>query len=282
MSDLRSAPAASAPAESARERLAAADALAGAAPLVFALGLSAHGVRETPEHAHARGQLFGAHRGLLSVGTGRGRWLVPASDAVWVPPHRPHSLRSHGPAFDGWSVYVAEAACAALPAEPCALAVSPLLRAAVARAAQWPSAAALDPAQERLAQVLLDEIALACASGGPDRLGLPMPQDPRLLRVARALADQPADPRGLAAWAELAHLSERSLTRHFAAETGYSLLQWRQRARLLRALERLAAGEAVTTVALELGYDSVSAFAAMFRRHLGAAPTHYLRGLHGG
>lgn len=260
----------------ARERLDAAE-----APWLLALRLSAQGVRETPEHAHARGQLFGARRGLLSVGTDRGVWLVPASDAVWVPPQRPHSLRSHGPAFDGWSVYVAPAECAALPSEPCALTVSALLRAAVERAAQWPADTAWPPAQDRLARVLLDEIALAAAGAGPDRLGLPMPHDPRLLRVARALADRPADPRGLAAWAEVAHLSERSLTRRFAAQTGYSLVQWRQRARLLRALERLAAGEAVTAVALELGYDSVSAFAAMFRRHLGASPSQYLRGLQG-
>ena len=259
----------------ARARLDAAD-----APFVLAVSLRAPGVRDTPEHAHARGQLFGAHRGLLSVGTGRGRWLVPASDAVWVPPHQPHSLRSHGAGFSGWSVYVAEADCAALPAQPCALAVSPLLREAVARAAGWPAGKALDPAQARLARVLLDEIALACADAGrPDRLGLPLPQDPRLLRIACALADAPQDDRGLAAWADWAHLSERSLSRRFARETGYSLLQWRQRARLLQALERLAAGEAVTTVALALGYDSVSAFTALFRRHLGAAPSRYLRGL---
>jgi AraC-like DNA-binding protein len=50
---------------------------------------------------------------------------------------------------------------------------------------------------------------------------------------------------------------------------------WRQQMRLLRALEKLAAGEAVTTVALDLGYDSPSAFTAMFRRNLGAAPTRY-------
>nr|WP_268828294.1 helix-turn-helix domain-containing protein [Lysobacter gummosus] len=57
-------------------------------------------------------------------------------------------------------------------------------------------------------------------------------------------------------------------------------MQWRQRTRLMRALERLAAGEAVTAVTLDLGYDSVSAFIAMFRRHLGATPTQYLKSLH--
>ena len=264
-------------------------------PVVIAVTMSRAGVRDTAAHRHARGQLFGAHRGLLTVGTAQGRWVVPATDAVWVPPQAEHSLRSHGAAFSGWSVYVAESACAALPAQACALRVSGLLREAVARAVQWSDAQSLDPAQARLARVLLDEIVpggsavgvLASGVLAPDQpgdpaqrpIGLPMPSDPRLLRVAQALADDPADPRSLADWAEFAHLSERSLSRHFAAQTGLSLLQWRQRARLMRALERLAAGDAVTAIALDLGYDSVSAFIAMFRRSLGATPTAYLKRL---
>jgi AraC-like DNA-binding protein len=43
------------------------------------------------------------------------------------------------------------------------------------------------------------------------------------------------------------------------------------------ALPRLAAGEAVTAVALDLGYDSVAAFTTMFRRTMGAAPRAYFR-----
>lgn len=264
-------------------------------PVVIAVTMTRAGVRDTAAHRHARGQLFGAQRGLLTVGTAQGRWVVPATDAVWVPPQAEHSLRSHGAAFSGWGVYVAESACAALPAQACALRVSGLLREAVARAAQWPGDAPLGPVQARLAQVLLDEIAQGepalsgFALDGPALnrpadpaqrpIGLPMPTDPHLLRVAQALADDPADPRGLAEWAAFAHLSERSLSRRFAAQTGQSLLQWRQRARLMRALERLAAGDAVTAIALDLGYDSVSAFIAMFRRSLGATPTAYLKRL---
>ncbi|MGO1070095.1 AraC family transcriptional regulator [Lysobacter sp. CA199] len=260
--------------------LAPARADSGAGPFVIAVTLETRGVRDTAPHRHARGQLLGSYRGLLTVGTELGRWLVPASDAVWLPPQHRHSLRSHGDRFCGWSVYVAEADSAALPAQPCAMRVSGLLREAVARVAAWPPQARLESAQVRLGQVLLDEIAHCHShSRAGERIGLPMPRDPRLQPVALALIEDPADPRGLAEWAALAHLSERSLSRHFSDETGYSLLQWRQRARLMRALERLAAGEAVTTVALDMGYDSASAFIAMFRRHLGASPTQYLDSL---
>ena len=70
---------------------------------------------------------------------------------------------------------------------------------------------------------------------------------------------------------------DSTLTRMFRRETGQSFSAWRQRVRLLEALARLGAGESVTNVALDVGYDSPSAFTAMFRRELGAAPRRYLR-----
>ncbi|BBN56719.1 hypothetical protein TRE132_48440 [Pseudomonas chlororaphis subsp. aurantiaca] len=55
-----------------------------------------------------------------------------------------------------------------------------------------------------------------------------------------------------------------------------SFVQWRQRACVVRALTRLAAGEAVTRIALDFGYDSPAAFSTMFRRVAGQPPSAYL------
>lgn len=52
---------------------------------------------------------------------------------------------------------------------------------------------------------------------------------------------------------------------------------WRQQARLLAALTRLAAKEPVTAVAFDLGYESMSAFIAMFRRATGTTPARYFQ-----
>ncbi|NEU94725.1 helix-turn-helix transcriptional regulator [Bradyrhizobium sp. UFLA 03-164] len=102
-----------------------------------------------------------------------------------------------------------------------------------------------------------------------------MPTDPRLLRVARALADDPADKRRLDDWAILAGSPVRTLTRRFPIETGFSFTEWRQRVRLMRALEMLADEIPVTTIALDLGYETVSAFIALFRRTFGTTPARY-------
>ncbi|MFJ6090858.1 AraC family transcriptional regulator [Pseudomonas chlororaphis] len=238
-------------------------------PLLVAVWQHSPIERQTAAHSHARGQLLGARRGLLSVTAADSQWVVPATHAVWVPPRCEHALRSHGP-FDGWSIYVEPEACHELPAQPRIIATSGLLREAVMRAASWPQGA-LDERQLRIARVILDEL----GSLPVEPFGLPLPVDPRLRRICQALADDLADSRGLEAWAQWAGISPRTLARRFVAETGFAFSQWRQRARLLRALERLAAGDAVTRVALDLGYDNVSAFIAMFRRQFGVTPGRY-------
>jgi AraC-like DNA-binding protein len=54
-----------------------------------------------------------------------------------------------------------------------------------------------------------------------------------------------------------------------------SFSSWRERVRLLSAVEMLAAGTPVITVALDLGYDSPSAFSAMFRKNFGTPPSRF-------
>jgi AraC-like DNA-binding protein len=69
----------------------------------------------------------------------------------------------------------------------------------------------------------------------------------------------------------------KTIQRLFARETGITFGQWRQQARLLHGLERLASGEKVVDTALALGYESPSAFAAMFKRQFGQTPSEFFR-----
>ena len=72
--------------------------------------------------------------------------------------------------------------------------------------------------------------------------------------------------------------SARTLYRRFLKETGITLARWKQQARLLESIRRLAAGTPVTRVAVDLGYESPSAFSTMFRRALGVAPRAFING----
>lgn len=257
------------PADTLETKLRHAVSMADGEPPLIAVTARESVPRESVPHSHPPGQLLGLFSGLLTVRTDAGAWTIPTTHAVWIPSSVTHAARSHGP-FAGWAVYVAPQHCVALPQAPCAIAVPGLLREAVLRAAQW-GAAPLDGARARVAQMLLDEI----ASAPVDPLGLPMPREARLLRIANALTQDPADARTLEQWASWANLAPRTLSRRFAVETGMSLTAWRQRVRLLRSLELLAGGLPVTTVAFDLGYDNVSAFIALFRRTFGTTPGRY-------
>jgi AraC-like DNA-binding protein len=239
-------------------------------PFLAAAELTQREARTMAPHSHARGQLMGALSGLVSVGLDTQQWVVPPTHAIWIPPHCMHSVRSYGP-FSGWSVFITEHRCAQLPGAPRAIRTTPLLREAVRRAATWPGID-LDPAQLRVAEVIVDEL----AASKPESLSLPSPRDPRLARITDALGSDLSDNRRLEEWASWAGVAPRTLSRRFMAETGLSFAQWRQQARLLRALELIADETPVTTIALELGYDNVSAFIDMFRRALGTTPGRYL------
>lgn len=236
--------------------------------IVAGRGVEPAGHRSVP-HRHPEGQLVGAVKGLLTIGTDDNVGVVPAIHAVWIPPHCVHWTRSHG-AMDGWTVYVDERACVTLPPVACRIRTSALLREAIFRAARW-STGPRTAADDRIAGVILDEI----ASLPTESFGLPLPDDPRLLRVAKALVDDPSDQRGVGYWASVASVSERTLGRGFVAETGFHFNAWRQRARLLKALEMLADDVPVNAIALDLGYATASAFIALFRRVFGETPMTY-------
>jgi AraC-like DNA-binding protein len=125
------------------------------------------------------------------------------------------------------------------------------------------------PSEARLARVVVDQ--LETLPTVP--LQLPMPRDDRARRAAERLLLDPGEPIDEAA--RVAGASKRTLERLFRSETAMTLGRWRQRLRLIEALRLLAAGQPVTRVALDVGYDSPSAFITAFRRELGTTPGRY-------
>ncbi|MCT6889449.1 MAG: AraC family transcriptional regulator, partial [Lactobacillus sp.] len=165
-------------------------------------------------------------------------------------------------------------ACSKLPIKPCILELSDLLREAINRTMSWHNSE-LQPEQKRLIAVILDEIRISPQV----ELALPMPKDMRLLKIALALSDNPSDDRNVNEWGVWAGISRRSLTRRFTNETGFNFTQWRQKLRMLKALELLAAGKPITEISLYLGYDNISGFISIFRGNFGVTPGNYQKSM---
>ncbi len=228
---------------------------------------------EHQPHQHAEGQLFTVRSGVVSIEAGGGRWIMPTGCIAWVPPHASHGASVHG-GMTGTSLYFAEDWSRAwMPAALKVVRLTPLL-AALLEVLTSGGDAPTDAVREHYLAVFAD----AFTRQPPQTLFLPMPRDPRLLRMVTMLQAAPDDNTDLDGWAERIGMARRTLTRRFQAETGWSLAQWRQQLRLLGAMERLAAGETVTAVALGMGYASVSSFIAVFRRYTGATPRVYIAG----
>ena len=239
--------------------------------------LLAVGLASVPEdgeqapHRHRKGQLLYATRGVIHCEVDSGVWIVPPQCAVWIPGGLMHSAQGVGEAAC-YCLFVEPAMAPALPAVCCTVAVSPLLRELIAKAAGFPTLAALHGAQERLVLTLLDELAAAPV----EDLHLPMPRNPRLRRLAALLLAQPGDKSTLAEWAGRIGMSERSMTRQSLEELGMSVGRWRRQLHVILALQRLAQGHSVKAVALELGYENTSGFVTMFRKAVGKPPARYL------
>jgi len=225
-----------------------------------------------PTHRHPHPQLIHAAVGVMTVETDDGIWVVPPERAVWVPAFVGHSIRMTGQVALR-TLYLAPSIAPIAGRRCCVVTVSPLLRAAILRAVDFPPTYAGDGAEAHLVAVIVDEIRAARTAP----LHLPMPTDPRARRHAEACRDDPGDRRRLRDWAPHVGASERTLERLFRAEVGRSFGAWRQQARLLRALELLAAGATVTDAALQVGFATPSAFIAMFRRATGTTPARYFR-----
>jgi AraC-like DNA-binding protein len=236
-----------------------------------AVGARYDGGHHVARHRHWRAQFLYAAEGVALVDTDLGNWVVPPERAVWIPAEVAHEVTMLAP-VDLLNLYVAPSAAAALPQACRVVGVSALAASLLREAAELTPSN--DPASREhlIYSLLLLEIARA-----PELpLTVPFPGDPRLAARCRRYLEQPSPHQTIDDWCEELAMSRRSFTRRFRAETGFGFAAWCRQACLLAALPRLAAGVPITTIAFDLGYDSASAFATMFRRTLGAAPSRFL------
>lgn len=220
---------------------------------------------EIDAHRHDDNQIVYAARGVLSVTTAQGRWIAPATRAIWVPAGAVHEHRAYGET---------DLHMVGLPASdnplrldaPAVLAVGPLLRELIIAYTRDPEDTSAE--RRRLRAVLLDQL----RQSPREPVRLPTPRDPRLVAVCALLHADPADPRSLAELGGRVGASDRTLSRLFRAELGMTFPQWRTQLRLHRALILLADRTPVTTVAHRCGWSTASAFIDTFRATFGHTP----------
>ncbi|RKP49775.1 AraC family transcriptional regulator [Pararobbsia silviterrae] len=223
-------------------------------------------------HTHRRAQLLYAIEGVMLIEAQTGRWVVPPTRAVWLDAGLEHTVRMSGN-VKMRTVFVEPGTVDHLPSSSCVVEVHALLRELILAAVEVPFDYAPGSRDALIMHLLLAE--LAAIPRLP--LYLPWPVDTRLRTICDAIMGAPDQAHAVLDWAQAFGIAERTLHRQFHRETGMTFGRWRQHARLFLALERLAHGEKIVDVALDHGYTSQSAFAAMFKKHFGIAPSMFYR-----
>lgn len=225
---------------------------------------------DTDEHAHRRGQFLYAASGVIAVRTPVGAWVVPPARAVWIPAGIPHSVRIVG-AVQARGVLIDTEVHAALSQSCRVVGVPALLRHLLLAAADIPTDYDEGGRDGLLMELLVKEIAAAPLIP----IAVPFPRHAALAALCQAFLEAPCATMHIDQWAVALAMNRRSFTRLFRNETGMSVAEWRQQACVAVTLPKLAAGESITTLAFDLGYETPANFSTMFKRILGVPPSRF-------
>ena len=220
-------------------------------------------------HHSPLAQLIYPSRGTMALYTRGGLWVVPPLRACWLPAYDEHRVAA-STGFEMHSVYCQGALLRRLPARCGIVTVTGLLR-EIIFALDRPR---LDRTTRLLQALFAEEVVLEAAP----RLFLPPLTSPRLRTIETALREDPASGRSLGEWSKMLGTTPRTLARAFDREARMTFTGYRRQARLLAAIRRLADGEAVTSIAIDLGFGATSHFIKVFREATGVTPSRYFSG----
>ncbi|MGI9355316.1 MAG: AraC family transcriptional regulator [Rhizobiaceae bacterium] len=225
-------------------------------------------------HSHRRDQLLYAASGTMRVRTDTHTWIVPPERTLYIPGGVIHSVSMRNP-VEMRTLYIEPKSHPKLPDACIVITPSALLKELIGALLEEPENYFESDRGTWLGQLVLDEL---CRGTTLD-FGIPLPSDPRLLRLCEHLIENPGEVKSLGVYSDLAAASERTMARLFQSELGLGFAAWRQQVRFHNALEHLARGSAVSKVALACGYASASAFTAAFRKNFGYPPSRILHSM---
>ena len=153
--------------------------------------------------------------------------------------------------------------------------ISPLARELIGECRQWgPESGPLSPYARNVFALLADVVCTLAET--PTPCVMPVPTSPELTRAIKLTEETAAAKPTFVEIARATGQSPRALARRVSGELGMTWSEALRRIRIIRAVEALAGTEApVTEIALEVGYNSISAFNAAFRDLTGKSPTEY-------
>lgn len=226
-----------------------------------------------------RHYLLYARAGTMTLEADGKRWTLPPARAAIIPANQPVHVALARP-VDACSVLFDAKVFAAPASGLTVVDMTPLARELIHACSTWTDTSTpLDP----YSRLLFDALAAVVGrlAQRPSLISMPVARSREVAAAVRLAEDRLAAPPDFDAVAQEVGSSSRSLARKLADELGLTWRQTVQRLRMIEAITRLSdAGDVrVTSVALAVGYESLSAFNLAFRELTGTTPTQYRRAL---
>ena len=221
-------------------------------------------------HRHSWGQFLYASKGVLSVVTPTDRYIVPPEQGVWLPPQVSHEVTAITD-VELTSYYFDNTSLTGLPSYCCVLLIDHFLQSLIVESKKCSSTYQ----EGDVDRLLLKLIHAKLCHAQQVSFQLPYPKDSRLLTMLSMMQKEPSKTLTLNEWGKIVGASNRTLSRLFKVETGLTYSQWRQRLMVQMAITQLGKGNAIASIAMDLGYESTSAFCYMFKENTGVTPSVY-------
>jgi AraC-like DNA-binding protein len=225
---------------------------------------------QIPEHFHAEDQLVFASQGVMTVKTDQGVWVVPPLKAVWIPSGTVHAIGISGQVRMR-TLYFAKGFIRNYSSKCTVMHVSSLMRELILYACKKNHYSTKIMREKYFIEVIVEHLRIQ--SKIP--MQIPLPSDQRALRFAKQLLSNPKDQRSVKEICADMGLGVRTIERIFEIETSLSVGRWRQQLRIIHAAEMVAAGIKVTSIALDVGYNSPSAFISAFKKVMNCTPGQF-------
>jgi AraC-like ligand binding domain len=109
------------------------------------------------EHTHPEDQLLFASKGVMTVRTKLGVWVVPPLRAVWIPAETPHSVAMSGQ-VSMRTLYFLPGLCRTLPGECLVMNVSPLLKELILHACKYAKLNKRVSREKGIIEIIVDQL----------------------------------------------------------------------------------------------------------------------------
>ncbi|OXA80045.1 AraC-type DNA-binding protein [Flavobacterium aquidurense] len=222
-------------------------------------------------HSHPRAQLLYATSGVMNVVIKNQIWVVNPLQGLWIPSGLEHQV-SFQKNVKLFSVFIDPSFTDALPINSFSFDISVFIKQLMFKIISFENDENPTSSQKRIMEVFIDELALI----EPSSTFLPTSNHAKLQNIISLLMNDIAGKYTIDHYADLTFMSTRTLSRLFIKELGMNFSDWRIRLKLLEAIKRLGEKQSIKEIALDLGYETTSAFIFMFKKNLGKTPSNYI------